>query len=191
MNDYTFFEKHMPYRVERNGNQVVVKNRLYEPLFTGLLPDRMDANNTMKSFACPERDCLFERKDYCTCYLYNSNVNVNDDAVLDAYMKRLSKLHIFLSKLEPTESAKESPENIRYVLKLAKMTLDEVEDRFEEFLHDNSKYVEAHGDKHYEQVYFNNIPIKKDYTLSMNVVNKEVEAFSIFGPADPTCPSQD
>jgi hypothetical protein len=93
--------------------------------------------------------------------------------------------------LEPTESAKESPENIRYVLELAKMTLDEVEDRFEEFLHDNSKYVEAHGDKHYEQVYFNNIPIKKDYTLSMNVVNKEVEAFSIFGPADPTCPSQD
>lgn len=190
MNDYSFFEKHMPYCVERHGDQIVVKNRNYEPIFLGIMPDGLDVKAIMKSFACPEHDCFRENKDLYTSYLYNGTINVNDKSALDAYLKRLGELQVFMADLDPVKLYKESPENIRHILDLAKQLMDAAEDRFEDFLSQNYDYVLAHGDRHYEQVYFKDIPLTNDYKLSMNLINKRVDSFDIIGPFDLCQPPQ-
>ena len=67
------------------------------------------------------------------------------------------------------------------ILKHCESMLHEVEDDFIEFCSKYDEYILAHGDRHYEHVYFENIPFSEcsDYSLSLNVVNTKVDWFRI------------
>lgn len=51
--------------------------------------------------------------------------------------------------------------------------INELTEDFEEFLSKYYKYVFAHGERHYEMVYFKDIPVSQTYKLSIYVENKK------------------
>ncbi len=67
------------------------------------------------------------------------------------------------------------------ILKHCESLLHEVEDDFVDFCNKYDAYVRGHGERFYEQVYFEGIPFSEcaDYTLSLDVVNMKVNWFCI------------
>lgn len=67
------------------------------------------------------------------------------------------------------------------ILKHCESMLHEAEDDFSNFCKKYDEYVIAHGDRYYEQVYFEDIPFSEcqNYTLCLNVVNKKVDWFRV------------
>ena len=189
-----FFIEHMPYCVELKGDQLVVKNRDYKVIFIGKAPFELDLKRTLHFAAANGKDCFRERKDTLQCYLYDTNSDPSENTFhptnMSEYLSRLEVLLKILAQVEPISSIRETPSDIRYVLDLAKMKMDEAEDHFEDFLHKNYDYVEAHGDRHYEQVFFKNMPLVEGYTISMNLIGKHVDSFDIIGPFDLAEPPQ-
>lgn len=79
------------------------------------------------------------------------------------------------------KSGKKSDSMPFSILKHCESMFHEVEDDFIGFCQKYDEYVRAHGDRFYEQVYFEEIPFPEcsDYSLSMNVRDRKVNWFSI------------